>query len=231
MDWVDLKRTMKQALLRSGILALPGIRRRLSPLGYSFKRLMLRDIAEEFRCEVFVETGTSYGETSRYMARFVGQVLTCEPYPRLFEYNAERNSHLKNITMWNKGSEECFAEMLGHVRGRPLFWLDGHYSGDGTALTQSYTPIIRELRLIGESGLGGVVAIDDVRLFESCQNVLAGTFEKGYPQLETIVALLRKSLPENQLRIVGDCLLSLPYCWTPGRPDVEAKDGAITDTI
>jgi len=210
MNSVGLKETLKRALLRSRILELPGIRRRLSPLGYSFKRMLLRDTAKQFQCRTFVETGTYFGETSRYLARFVEQVLTCEPDPKLYEYNVRHNRGAKNISIWNKGSEDCFAEMLRNIEGRPLFWLDGHYSGEGTALTSNYTPILHELQLIGQRKLGGVIAIDDVRLFESWQNVLGGTFEKGYPDIDTVVGLLKKTLPENQLSIVGDCLLSSP---------------------
>lgn len=210
MKSAGLERAIKRAVLRSGLVELPAIRRRLNPLGYTFKRMLLRDTAKQFRCKTFVETGTYFGETSRYMARFVEQVLTCEPDPRLFEYNAQRNRRFKNITIWNKGSEECFAEMLRNIGGRPLFWLDGHYSGEGTALTSNYTPILHALQLIGQSKLGGVVVIDDVRLFKSWQNVLGGTFEKGYPDIDTVVGLLKKTLSENQLSIVGDCLRSSP---------------------
>jgi hypothetical protein len=210
MKSAGLERAIKRAVLRSGLIELPAIRRRLNPLGYTFKRMLLRDTARQFQCKTFVETGTYFGETSRYMARFVEQVLTCEPDPRLYEHNLRRNRRVKNISIWNKGSEECFAEMLRHVTGRPLFWLDGHYSGEGTTLTSNHTPILQELSSIQATGAGGVVAIDDVREFESLQNVLKGTFEKGYPKIETVVELLRTSLPENQLTIVGDCLLSLP---------------------
>ena len=210
MNWTGLERNLKHTLLMSRLLELPLIRARLNPLGYTFKRRMLRDIAQEFRCAAFVETGTSYGDTARYLAQFVDQVFSCEPYPQLFQYNVERNKQFKNITMWNKGSEECFSDMLQQVRGRPLFWLDGHYSGDGTALTGNHSPIIHELQMIGDTAAGVVVAIDDVRLFESCQNVIAGTFERGYPKLEKIVAILKASLPQNRLVIRGDCLLSLP---------------------
>ncbi len=210
MKSADLERAIKRAVLRSGLIELPAIRRRLNPLGYTFKRMLLRDTAKQFQCKTFVETGTYFGETSRYMARFVEQVLTCEPDPRLYEYNLGRNRRIKNIRIWNKGSEECFEEMLRNIGGRPLFWLDGHYSGEGTTLTSNYTPILHELRLIGAAGLGGVVAIDDVRQFESLQNALRGTFEKGYPDIGIAIELLRDSLPANQLSIVGDCLLSLP---------------------
>src|SRR5882762_3302606 len=165
----NLKRVLKGVLLRSRFVELPVVRRHLNPLGYTFKRMLLRDTAKQFRCKTFVETGTYFGETSRYMARFVEQVLTCEPDPSLYEYNVNRNQRVKNIRIWNKGSEECFAEMLRHVTGRPLFWLDGHCSGEGTTRTSGGVPILHELRLIGKSELDGVIAIDDVRLFESCQ--------------------------------------------------------------
>ena len=210
MNSAGLERAIKRAVLRSGLIELPAIRRRLNPLGYTFKRMLLRDTAKQFRCKTFVETGTYFGETSRYMAGFVEQVLTCEPDPRLYEYNMRHNRRIRNISIWNKGSEECFEEMLRHVTGRPLFWLDGHCSGEGTACTSGGVPILHEIRLIGKSELNGVVAIDDVRLFESSQNKLGGTFERGYPKLEEVVELLLAIFPKNRMQTIGDCLFSLP---------------------
>lgn len=210
MNSGGLQRAIKRAALESGLIDLPPLRRRLNPLGYTFKRMLLRDTAKQFQCKTFVETGTYFGETARYMARFVERVLTCEPDPSLYEHNVKHNRGVKNISIWNKGSEECFEEMLRNITGRPLFWLDGHYSGAGTALTSHHTPILRELNLIRTTSPDGVVVIDDVREFESLQNVLKGTFEKGYPKIETVAELLRDSFLANQLSIVGDCLMSLP---------------------
>lgn len=205
---MSTKRIVQSALLRSGAFELRVLNKRLDPRGYTFKRLLLKRLFIANRCEVFVETGTSYGETTRFMSRISKICLTCEPAEDLYRLNVEKNKAITNIRIWNAGSEDCFGEMLKAISGRPLFFLDGHYSGPGTSLTDCHSPILRELELLPSRVSDGVVVIDDVRLFKSVQNELARSYEFGYPELSITVSRLKDALPGNEIRIVGDCLVS-----------------------
>ena len=63
--------------------------------------------------------------------------------------------------------------MINTSNGRILFWLDGHYSGEGTGGCDEVCPIIAELRLIAQSKRKDhCILIDDARLFIG---------EDGYP--------------------------------------------------
>lgn len=202
------KRIVQSALLRSGVLELRALNERLDPRGYTFKRLLLKRLFIANGCDMFVETGTSYGETTRFMSRISKVCLTCEPSKDLYHLNVQKNRSIDNIRIWNAGSEECFGDMIQAISGRPLFFLDGHYSGPGTSLTDWYSPILRELDLLKQRFSEGVVVIDDVRLFRSIQNELARSYEVGYPDLAVTVSKLRDAFPDNKVRIVGDCLVS-----------------------
>ena len=49
-----------------------------------------------------------------------------------------------------------------------MFWLDGHYSGKGTAKGKKETPILEELKTIFDTNdLRYVILIDDARHFGS----------------------------------------------------------------
>lgn len=203
------KRILQNALLRSGALESTVLGTLLDERSYTFKRLLLKRLFVANKCEVFVETGTSYGDTTRFMARFSKFCLTCEPFEDLYRFNVRRNRNFSNIRIWNAASEACFEEIVQLVSGRPLFFLDGHYSGPGTSLTGCYSPVLHELDLVAASKFDdAVVVIDDVRLFKSMQNELAHSYESGYPDLTATVTKLASALPDNQMRIVGDCLIS-----------------------
>jgi hypothetical protein len=200
---------LKRLLLESGIFEHTNLGDFLDPRGYTFKRLLLKKLFRANDCDTFVETGASFGETTRYMAKIARLALSCEPQEDLYKFNIAENRHLNNIQIWNAGSESCFPEMLGAAKGPPLFFLDGHYSGTGTSLTEFHSPILRELDWIsGAQFERAVVVVDDVRLFGSTQNSLARSFESGYPDLGLTVDKLRSALPGNQLQIMGDCLVS-----------------------
>ena len=51
---------------------------------------------------------------------------------------------------------------------RACFWLDGHYSGPGTARGSVVTPILRELEIIAPryKAANDLILIDDARLFD-----------------------------------------------------------------
>jgi hypothetical protein len=92
--------------------------------------------------------------------------------------------------------------MLGDARGRILFWLDGHYSGHGTACGEQVSPILKELNIIKcQSRHDHCILIDDVRLFVDAD---------GYPSLEETKAKLLEINPRYTISVDGDCLVALP---------------------
>ena len=208
IDSID--RFIKRLIILSGLPGTTIFRKRLSPLGYTFKRLLLRKLVDQFQCKTFIETGTSYGETTNYIGRYCENVLSCEPDPVLFQIARHRFQNSTNIKLWNEPSETCLPDMIDHVVGRALFWLDGHFQGRviNSALE---TPVLYELDSIKRlRGGGDVIVVDDVRLFDSLQNRLQSTFSLPYPTIDCTVRLLKEISPGNLITISGDCLLSMP---------------------
>ena len=138
------------------------------PAPYYQKHTLLLDFFPEHAA--VIETGTYLGETTSVLAHHCTQVLTLEPYLPLYKYNSRRFRSAENVTVINASSEEGFEEALSTLCGPIAFWLDGHFSWEGThgEITNA-SPVEHELRVIGDyldKKLGPVyVAIDDARLF------------------------------------------------------------------
>ncbi len=145
------------------------------PAPYYIKHLLLKDFFPTN--SIAVETGTYLGETTEMLSKHCSSVVSLEPFVPLYEYNARRFGSFDNVSIVNKSSEEGFAEILEVIEGPTSFWLDGHYSGDGThGKLANASPIVRELESIAmwvhKTNSPVYVAIDDARLF---------TGEDGYP--------------------------------------------------
>ena len=93
-------------------------------------------------------------------------------------------------------------EAIGLSKGRILYWLDGHYSGEGTGLGDKVSPVIEELRLIALAGRqDDCIVIDDLRLFN-------GT--GGYPTIEDTIEELKKINKNYDIKFDQDCIVACP---------------------
>jgi hypothetical protein len=79
-----------------------------------------------------------------------------------------------------------------------LFWLDAHYSGEGTALADSETPVLSELDCIFSHAVKGhVILIDDARCFDG----------KGdYPSLPEIKTYVSERRPDLICEVRDDII-------------------------
>jgi hypothetical protein len=154
----------------------------------------------------WVETGTYLGETSIFLSKFAKQVYTIEPFEPLFKQAQIVFSNYKNIKIYNNSSEEIFESIIeGIDTDNICFWLDGHFSGEGTFEGNSHCPIEFELNII-EMNLKKFknikIFIDDVRLFGN---------DPAYPTMKSLVERIdRMSLKwkiEKDILIISNLAL------------------------
>jgi hypothetical protein len=140
------------------------------------KHAFLQRQARVNRLHVFVETGTRYGDTLAAVGGSFDEMHSIELSPALFEAARERFKYNPKIRLWLGDSAEELPKVLAALQSPALFWLDGHYSGEGTARGDRDTPIVQELTHIANHKLSGshVAVIDDARLFNGAD---------GYPTL------------------------------------------------
>lgn len=169
-----------------------------------------------FNCGIFVETGTSDGSTTLQATRFFKEIHTIELHPELFGRSRRRLAPHAHVKVYNGSSPSILKQILPTLHGSVLFWLDAHYSGEGTALNAeteydptAITPICDELRAIKESSIQDcVILIDDVRLFSSVINDAEYHCCWGFPSINEVVKILKEINENFEIVILGDILLS-----------------------
>jgi len=147
---------------------------------------------------ILIETGTFEGEMARKCRRAFQSIVTIELSESLAHAATERLAPYRNIRVVQGDSATRLPEILTVIHEPVLFWLDGHYSGAGTAHGERDTPLEEELRTIAQHSVPGhVVLIDDARLL--------GTGD--YPTKDRIASILRRAQPDLGLRIEDDIMV------------------------
>jgi hypothetical protein len=133
-----------------------------------------------------IETGTHTGDTSKLLSSASDKVFTIEPDKILYNKAKIRFISNKNIEVLNGTSEEIFPTLLPKIFGDVSFWLDGHFSGEGTFKGISDSPIVNELSEIQKNMKNFkriCILIDDVRCFNPKIPEYA-----DYPSIEFLIS-------------------------------------------
>lgn len=126
----------------------------------------LADLLRQFPNPVFVETGTfsGYGLWEALQAGF-SEIIGIELDPDLYQMCARRFGYNPQIKLYCGDSGDLLYDVL---RGCPhpiTFFLDAHYSGEGTAKGKTNTPILYELDAIHKLAGRHTILIDDANQF------------------------------------------------------------------
>jgi hypothetical protein len=122
-----------------------------------------RDIAD---FPVFIETGTFLGFTTRTASSLFKKVYTIEVDDRLYN-DANAAFTPMGIEVINGDSVNIFPTLIPTISDNVVFWLDGHYSGQGTGYGKYDFPALQECEIIDThlKSKEAFIMIDDVRLF------------------------------------------------------------------
>jgi hypothetical protein len=144
------------------------------------KHQVLRDVASRRCLSVLVETGTFRAGTVRALRNDFDRIVSVELSPELYGRARHRTRNQANAELILGDSAIVLSEVIETLDRPALFWLDAHYSGEGTALGSAVSPIVQELdTILGAEVLGHVVLIDDAREFHSPER-------SGYPPAEIV---------------------------------------------
>jgi hypothetical protein len=172
------------------------------PINHVVKRKQVLKIAKRYNCEIFVETGTFYGQMVEAVRKSFSSVLSVELSETLYKYNKKKFLNCSNVQLFWGDSQVCMGEMLSRVSGRTIFWLDGHYSGPGTARGTIDCPLLAELNAICKHNRNDhCILIDDARFFNG---------SNGYPNFVEVKRNLLEINPDYQIFINNDCIIALP---------------------
>lgn len=162
------------------------------------KLWQLRRAARKGRADTFLETGTWKGETALQMSRHLRDVITIELDPTLAREARERFTRAgrANIHVATGDAAVLVPTFLDGCKDRRvLLYLDGHWSGPGTAhgpVAEPAADIISKLTPYAEC-LTAVV-IDDLRTFG----------QHDTPQLNQVIRAAETALPDWRIRFAYD---------------------------
>ncbi len=183
--------------------------------GY-LKTEFLRQIADTFPMDTFVETGTYTGITTARAATIFKTVHTVELHPKLYEEAKKILHRYENVTVHHGNSSDILKKVLPAIKGTIVLWLDAHYSGESTAMSfnnpndgNAITAIRSELDGLSESGITDcVVLIDDIRGFGITINDAKYAGCWAYPTVQEICTTLLEVNNNFEFALLGDTLLA-----------------------
>jgi hypothetical protein len=148
---------------------------------------------------VFVETGTFYGDMLATVQEDFARLYSIELHPRLARRAQRRFKRHPQVTIVHGNSATHLEPVLREADAPVVLWLDGHYSGILTARGETGdTPIVSELEVALRAGTSeDVILIDDARLF--------GT-DPAYPTVAEVERRVVAARPHYSIRVDDDII-------------------------
>jgi predicted O-methyltransferase YrrM len=154
-----------------------------------------------------VETGTYYGDGARRLAGLFDEVVTIELSPELHAEASRRLADLDQVTLRLGHSVDHLAQLAEEQRPT-LYFLDGHWSGPGTAGEDDQCPVVRELEQIAAGHPDDAIVIDDARHFAAPPPPICDASQ--YPTLMELLDQLRTARPQSHITLIEDQIISVP---------------------
>jgi hypothetical protein len=149
-----------------------------------------------------VETGSFVGEgiQTAIDAGFLN-IFSVELSPKLYKMCSDRFEKNSTIKLFLGDVVDCLPTILEKIDMPATFWLDAHYSGDGTAQGIHGDPIYKELEIIAMHSIKNhTILIDDMRLYnkfyfetlvKKINPLYTITYDEGFIKNDILVACLK----------------------------------------
>ena len=171
------------------------------PDNHLYKKRRIKNIQKKHNFQVFIETGTFYGQMIKSVLPYFDKLISIEIFEPLFLLNKKAFKSKQNISLYLGDSSLVLNSILNNNMKSILFWLDGHYSGEGTGKGDIVSPILNEIEIIMSKNIEKYcIIIDDLRLF---------TNEDGYPSEESVINLVKQRNPKIIIFRDNDALVLL----------------------
>ena len=112
---------------------------------HQIKQYWISYYQKQYSIKTLIETGTYKGNTIHAFVHQFNRIYSIELDRDLWHYCKIRFKKYKNIELICGDSGLKLPKLLDEISERSVFWLDGHYSGAGTARAKEDTPILKEL--------------------------------------------------------------------------------------
>lgn len=167
------------------------------------KQRVLREYAQRYGTRILIETGTFYGDMVEAMKVDFDHIYSVELSAEFYEKARSRFSKDTNIELIYGNSGTELHKIMDKINQAALFWLDGHYSGETTALGEVTTPIYEELQQIFDAeDRRHVILIDDARCFAS---------DPAYPRIDDLFAFVKSRRSNVTITVLDDIIRIIPH--------------------
>jgi len=119
--------------------------------------------------KTFVETGTFQGENIRKLEPYFDVLYTIEIDPKLHAEAKAKHPSLKIHYVLGDSSVEL-RKISEEIQQPALFYLDAHFSGEGTGRGSKDVPLIEEMEILRKRNQPDCIIVDDLRLFGTHRN-------------------------------------------------------------
>ena len=128
-----------------------------------------RQIFKSYLNPIFFETGSYDGNGIKHALEYGFEtIISIELHPAWFEQCRLKYGG-NNVELYLGDSEDLMPLILKTIDRPCTFWLDAHYSGEGTGNGKHSVPILQELDFIKahseQTGIIHTILIDDIRYF------------------------------------------------------------------
>jgi len=171
----------------------------------NFPEWLMRALVIRFGIRQLIETGTYEGATAIQAAGILPLVHTIEISRSWYRSVAKECLQNPRIKRHQGDSVEIVPTLLPCLQGPTLWWLDGHWSGQGPKYSVE-CPVVEELGLIHDRQQD-VVVVDDARMFEAPPGPPHDPAQ--WPTLEAVVQGLRGTVGRHVVRAL-DLLIATP---------------------
>lgn len=157
------------------------------PPPHFFKQKIVKAYAKRYSIDILIETGTYLGEMVLATKKTFKKIYSIELNESLYIRARKIFSNYNNVFLFHGDSGDLLPKILSDINQPCLFWLDAHYSGEGTARGKSETPVMIELQcILKHTNQNHVILIDDAHSF---------TGEQEYSTLDELKKLIVREQP------------------------------------
>ncbi len=165
----------------------------------SVKQKTLLNRLKSENINVFIETGTYFGDTTDVFSAYASKVFTIEIKEEFWRNAVRRFRNKKNVKAILGDSGKVIKNILDMLDERALFWLDGHYNNIKESEIGQITPIYKELdEIYGHRVKNHLLMIDDARLFIG---------SNGYPELNKLKDYIKEKNSNASISIENDIII------------------------
>jgi hypothetical protein len=173
-----------------------------------FPSPLIMHLARLHRADVFVETGTYIGTTTRWAAGNFAEVHTIELLEPLFLDAVRMFASLPHVRCHFGDSCRVLPEIVAALGTRKrVLWLDGHCCcNTGGVNERDECPLLCELACVTPDD---IVLIDDARLF--LRTPPAPHDAAQWPSIRQVI----DAIPSDFVQVIGDVIWAVPDALRP----------------